>query len=288
VRWFFIKHKFAIMSKKALLALLIAVFIPIISYLVLKSTSEDAVTVPKKYFFDTVITSVEDGKTKTDTFWHKSANFKLVNHLGDTVHLYDIKGKAIVINLFFTSCGSICPQLTRSMAKLQQSFIRGGNTRRKIDTSVVQFISLSIDPERDSVSVLKSYADRYGVNPDNWWLLTGNRDTIYDYIFNELKIDKLEKVPISPEFPHTGRFVLLDRDYIVRGRLEQPYSGLQAQSESMKLLARDIGLLMLEKDRTKKSALFTKIIDLSWLWLIIVLAVTGFVWYMSQRRKING
>jgi protein SCO1/2 len=264
------------------------VFIPIFSYLILRSASEDAVILPKKYFFDTVVTSIQDGKTKTDTFWHKSANFKLVNQLGDTVQLYDIKGKAIVINLFFTSCGSICPQLTRSMAKLQQSFIKGGNTRRKIDTSVVQFISLSIDPERDSVSVLKSYADRFGVNPDNWWLLTGNRDSIYNYIFQELKIDKLEKVPVSPEFPHTGRFVLLDKEYIVRGRLEEPYSGLEAQSESMKTLARDIGLLMLEKDRTKKSEVFTSIIDLSWLWLIIILLVTGFFWYMSKRRKING
>mgnify|MGYP000110733935 CR=1 FL=1 len=202
--------------------------------------------------------------------------------------VYDIKGKAIVIDLFFTSCGSICPQLTRSMAKMQQSFIRGGNTRRKIDTSVVQFISLSIDPERDSVPVLKSYADRYDVNPDNWWMLTGNRDSIYNFIFQELKIDKLEKVPVSPEFPHTGRFVLLDRDYIVRGRLEQPYSGLANDSTSMATLARDIGLLMLEKDRTKKSKVFTDIVDLSWLWLIIILCVTGFVWYMSQRRKING
>lgn len=276
------------MNKKAFLALLIAIFIPVFSYLVLKSTSETAVTVPKKYFFDTVITKEENGKIKTDTFWHKTADFKLVNQLGDTVHLYDIKGKAIVIDLFFTSCGSICPQLTRSMAKMQQSFIRGGNTRRKIDTSVVQFISLSIDPERDSVPVLKSYADRYGVNPDNWWMLTGNRDTIYDFIFKELKIDKLEKVPVSPEFPHTGRFVLLDRDYIVRGRLEQPYSGLANDTASMAALARDIGLLMLEKDRTQKSKVFTDIIDLSWLWLIIILCVTGFVWYMSQRRKING
>lgn len=276
------------MNKKAFLALLIAVFIPIFSYLVLKSTSESAVTVPKKYFFDTVVTKEENGKIKTDTFWHKTANFQLVNQLGDTVHLYDIKGKAIVIDLFFTSCGSICPQLTRSMAKMQQSFIRGGNTRRKIDTSVVQFISLSIDPERDSVPVLKSYADRYDVNPDNWWMLTGNRDSIYNFIFQELKIDKLEKVPVSPEFPHTGRFVLLDRDYIVRGRLEQPYSGLANDSTSMATLARDIGLLMLEKDRTKKSKVFTDIVDLSWLWLIIILCVTGFVWYMSQRRKING
>jgi protein SCO1/2 len=53
-------------------------------------------------------------------------------------------------------------------------------------------------------------------------------------------------------------------------------------------LARDIGLLMLEKDRTKKSEVFTSIIDLSWLWLIIILLVTGFFWYMSKRRKING
>lgn len=276
------------MSKKAVYALLIAVIIPIFCYLVLKSASENAVIVPKKYFFDNVFTSEVNGKLKTDTLWHKTGNFKLINQLGDTVNLYDIKGKAIVINLFFTSCGSICPQLTRSMAKLQQGFIRGGNTRRKIDTSVVQFISLSIDPENDSVPVLKSYADRYGVNPDNWWLLTGNRDTIYDFIFNELKIDKLEKVPVSPEFPHTGRFVLLDKNYIVRGRLEEPYSGLEKENTSMKTLARDIGLLMLEKDRTKKSKIFTDIIDLSWLWLIIVLCVTGFVWYMSKRRKING
>ena len=274
------------MSKKAILALLVAVIIPIICYLILKSTSERTVSVPKRYFFDTVITSQENGKIKSDTFWHKSANLKLVNQLGDTVELYSIKGKAIVIDLFFTSCGSICPRLTRSMSKLQQSFSTGGNVRKKIDTSVVQFISLSIDPERDSVSVLKNYADRYGVNPDNWWMLTGNRDTIYNYIFNELKIDKLEKVPVSPDFPHTGRFVLLDKDYVVRGRLEEPYSGLD--STSLGTLARDIGLLMLEKDKTKRSTVFTQIVDLSWLWLLVVVCVAGFVWYMSKRRKING
>jgi len=282
----FLNYTDYIMTKKAVLALLIAVIIPVICYLWLKSASDSAVTVPKKYFFDSVITKEVNGKIKSDTLWHKSANFSLINQLGDTVQLYSIKGKAIVIDLFFTKCGSICPRLTNSMSKLQQSFITGGNVRQKIDTSVVQFISLSIDPERDSVSVLKEYADRNGVNPDNWWLLTGNRDTIYDYIFNELKIDKLVKEPVSPDFPHTARFVLLDKDYVVRGRLEQPYSGLD--SASLGALSRDIGLLMLEKDRSKRSTIFTQIIDLSWLWLLIVVLVTGFVWYKSNRRKING
>jgi len=274
------------MTKKALLALVVAVLIPVICYLMLKKASDSAVIVPKKYFVDSVVTSEKNGKKGTDTIWHKTANIRLVNQLGNTVNLYDIKGKAIVIDLFFTHCGSICPRLTRSMAKLQQSFTTGGNTRQKIDTSVVQFISLSIDPEHDSVPVLKDYADKYGVNPDNWWMLTGNRDSIYDFVFQELKIDKLSKEPVSPEFAHTSRFVLLDRNYIVRGRFEEPYSGLD--SASLSVLARDIGLLMLEKDRSKPNKVFAEIVDLSWLWLIIAVLISGFVWYMSSRRKING
>ncbi|MCZ2299850.1 MAG: SCO family protein [Chitinophagales bacterium] len=273
------------MGKRSIPALIIAIFIPIVGYLILRGVGENAVVFPKKYFFDTVVTKEVDGKLTTDTFWHKSANFRLVNQLGDTVELYDIKGKPIVIDLFFTSCGSICPQLTKSMKKLQQSFAKGGNTREKIDSSVVQFISLSIDPERDSVPVLKHYADAYGVNPDNWWLLTGNRDSIYDYIFNELKIDKLEKVPISPEFPHTGRFVLLDKNYVVRGRLEQSYSGIAKDSASLSVLARDIGLLFLEKDKKEKSKVASAIIDLSWLWLIALLLISGFIWSFTQRKK---
>ncbi|MCZ2225070.1 MAG: SCO family protein [Chitinophagales bacterium] len=276
------------MGKKSIPALMIAVLIPIIGYLFLRTIGERAVTMPKKYFFDSVITKEIDGKLVTDTVWHRTANFTLVNQLGDTVQLYDIKGKAIVFDIFFTRCGSICPQLTKSMSKLQQGFKRGGNTRSMVvDTSVVQFISLSIDPERDSVPVLKHYADKYGVNPDNWWLLTGNRDTIYDFIFKELKIDKLEKEPVSPDFPHTSRFVLLDKNYIVRGRLEQPYTGLQKDSASLELLSRDIGLLVLEKDKKQRNKVLSAIIDLGWLWLVIAVLISGFVWYIKQNRKAN-
>src|SRR5262249_17783010 len=148
---------------------------------------------------------------------------------------------------FFTSCAGICPKLTRNMSLLQQSFIKGGDTRKKIDTSIVQFISFSIDPVRDSASVLKSYADRFGVNHDNWWLLTGNRDSIYRFVFEEMKVDKYSDDPISPDFVHTNRFVLIDKNYHVRGY----YNGLD--SSSISKLARDIGLLMLEKDEKKES-----------------------------------
>lgn len=218
----------------------------------------------------------------TDSIWHKTANITLQNQLGETVSLYEKQGKIMVVDFFFTSCRSICSGLTRNMAKLQQSFLRGGDIRKKIDTSIVQFVSFTVDPEHDSVNVIKDYADRFGVNHDNWWMLTGSKDSIYRFAFEELKVDRFSEEPMSPDFVHTTRFVLLDKDRYVRGY----YNGLD--SSSLSKLARDIGLLMLEKDAKKKSTVFMQIIDLSWLWLIIIMLVIFFVLYMRKRRKING
>ena len=260
---------------------MIAILIPAVSYILLKTASDHAVVMPRKYLLDSVVTVVKNGKQEDDSIWHVTKNIRLINQLGDTVHLYDRQGKIIVLNFFFTSCRSICPMLTHNMVKMQQSFINGGEVRNKIDTSIVQFISMSIDPERDSVSVLKNYADRFGVNPDNYWMLTGKKDSIYRFAFEELKVDQFSVEPISPDFIHTSRFVLLDRNMVVRGY----YDGLDKDSTSLSQLARDIGLLMLEKDKTKKSELFLEIIDLKWLWAIVVLIVVVFVVVFYRNRN---
>ena len=270
------------MNKKALLALCLAIILPVGSYLILKGASENAVDMPRKYLLDSVIERVQNGKQISDSIWHKTANITLVNQLGDTVNLYDKPGKIMVLDFFFTHCRSICPRLTRNMVKLQHSFILGGDTRKKIDTSIVQFVSFTIDAERDSVSVLKDYADRFGVNHDNWWMLTGNHDSIAKFAFAELKVDKFSGEPVDSDFVHTNRFVVLDKNFVVRGY----YNGLD--SAALTKLARDIGLLMLEKDKTQKSELFASIINLKWLWLVIIILVGCFVLFMSSRRKING
>lgn len=237
------------MNKKALLALCIAIFIPLISYLCVRYVSTDAVIIPRHYLPDTVVEKVKDGKMTSDTVWHTVQDIRLVNQLGDSVNLYDIKGKVIVADFFFTSCRSICPFLTKNMARLQQSFLKGGDTRQKIDTSIVQFVSFSVDPERDSVARLKAYADRFGVNHDTWWMLTGPKDSIYNFAFEQLKVDKFSEEPVNPDFVHTSRFVLIDKDYQIRGY----YNGLDTVSLSQ--LARDIGILMLEKEHGSKAKL---------------------------------
>jgi protein SCO1/2 len=140
---------------------------------------------------------------------------------------------------------------------------------------------MTVDPARDSVPVIREYANSMGVISDNWWLLTGNRDSIYNFIFQELRLDKFSDEPVSPDFVHTSRFVLIDKNMQVRGY----YNGLD--STSLLKLAKDVGYIMLEKDKKKKSKVFQQIIDLSWLWLIIAVLVGGFVYYFTSTRQKN-
>lgn len=237
------------MSKKALLALLVAIILPVTCYFLVSGFSKGVVRMPPRYFADTVINKVVNGKSQTDTVWHKVPNLTLTNQLGKTVSFDDLEGKILVVNYFFTRCPSICPTLTKNMKKLQDAF-RIKDPRKRIDTPFVHFISLSVDPVRDSVPVLKKYADKYGVNSDGWWLLTGPKETIYDFAINETKLTAEDGGEVDANFIHTERFVLIDKDRVIRGY----YNGLD--STSMSRLAEDFTILMLERDKKKKRKLF--------------------------------
>jgi protein SCO1/2 len=266
------------MNKKALLAIAIAVLIPLASYFLVKQASDKAIALPAHYFPDTVINKVENGKSINDTVWHKVANFHLVNQLGDTVNLYSLQGKLIVMDFFFTSCRSTCPILTQNMRNMQRSFMKGGDAISAPDSNIVQFVSFSVDPETDSVSRLKKYADHYQIDPGNWWLLTGNRNTIYDYAFNELKVDKIDTLtPINPDFVHTTRFVLIDKNFNVRGF----YDG--TDSASLDKLSKDIGLLMLAVDDNPESLPFDPVQMV--IFFAIALVATIFVIRFIFRKK---
>ena len=223
--------------------------LPVVSYLIVKTASDDAVVMPPHYFPDSVINKIVDGKTVTDTVWHRVNNISLVNQLGDTVSLDDINGSIIIADYFFTRCPSICPTLTKNMKSLQDA-MKMKDYRRRIDSSYVRFLSFSVDPERDSPDVLKKYADKYAVNHDTWWFLTGDKKKIYDFAFNELKLGLQDGKGIDSNFIHTQKFVLIDKNRNVRGY----YNGLD--SSSMSKLAEDLTLLMLEKDKKKKREFF--------------------------------
>jgi len=226
------------LNTKAFSALLIAILLPLTGYWILKYYSKEAVHIPPRYFYDSVRTVEGNGKISTDTVWHHVKNISFTNQLGQKVSLDDLKGKIIVLDFFFTHCPSICPSLTRNMKKLQDSFQK--------NDSIVQFISFSVDPERDSVPQLRKFADRFKVDHDNWWFAQADRKTLYDFAFSEIKAS-IADTRIDTAFIHTENFFLLDSNRVVRGW----YNGLDTNRLSQ--LARDIPILLLEKSKTSPS-----------------------------------
>jgi protein SCO1/2 len=134
-----------------------------------------------------------------------------------------------------------------------------------------------VDPERDSVPVLKRYADRNGVNHDIWWMLTGPKKSIYDFAINEIKLAVQDGGQVDSNFIHTERFVLLDRDHVIRGY----YNGLD--STSLDKLSKDIGLLMLSVDDNPQQLPFDPV--LMAIFFAITVVVTIIVIRLIFRKK---
>jgi protein SCO1 len=265
------------LSRKALTAILLAVMVPVISYLLVKHASDGAIDMPGRYYYDTVTSVVRDGKQINDTLWHSVNDFKFQNQLGRTVSLSDLPGKVIVADFFFTRCPSICPKLTANIRKLQTA-LSSKDQFKQLNPAFVQFISFSVDPERDSVPVLKAYGDRMSVNPEIWWLLTGPKKQIYDFSINELKLGLADGEGVDSNFIHTQKLVLLDKEHVVRGY----YNGLD--SMDLKKMANDMVFIMLEKDKTYTSPL-NEMRPLLPIIIFILIATFGAVIYLSRKPK---
>mgnify|MGYP006273294941 FL=1 len=232
------------MKGRVFIALIVVVIIPVASYLIVNHYSKGAIEMPRRYFYDTVLVKTEKGREVTDTVWHKIKPFKLKNQFGEEVGLDDWGEKIIVVDFFFSSCPSICPTLTRNMKRLQTAF-------KKTDT-IVRFISFTIDPERDSVAKLKAYGDKYQIDHDTWWMLTGPKKEIYDIALNEFKASVASNGNIDTGFIHTEKIFLLDKEHVVRGW----YNGLD--SVHLDQVIKDVVLLNMERDKKKKRNLFRK------------------------------
>jgi protein SCO1/2 len=162
---------------------------------------------------------------------HTIGDFSLINQNGKVVTQEDYKDKIYVSDFFFTTCPTICPIMTRNMAKIQKEFNE--------DDSVM-LLSHSVTPEIDSVSVLRDYADRKGVIDAKWNVTTGDKKHIYELARKSYFAVVDEGDGGVQDFIHTENFILVDKKRQVRGY----YDG--TQDEEMDRLINDIKTLQKE------------------------------------------
>src|SRR5207344_3359932 len=99
--------------------------------------------------------------------------FALTSQDGEQVTLAHFRGKVVAVTFIFTLCTATCPVLTPMMSFVQDQL--GHDFGAKI-----AFVSITVDPERDTPAVLKAYAQSFGANLAGWSFLTGDAQVIQD------------------------------------------------------------------------------------------------------------
>ena len=159
---------------------------------------------------------------------HKIADFTLINQYGDTITQDTFKNKIYVANFFFTRCQGICPVMATNMETVQEAF--------KNDNDVL-FLSMSVTPIKDSVSVLNAYAKEKGAIKGKWHFTTGDKKHIYNLARKSYMAVLDEGDGGEQDFIHTEQFMLIDKKRQIRGF----YDG--TKPEDIELLKKDIRTL---------------------------------------------
>lgn len=223
-------------TNKYILGIAVAALLPLSFFYITRFFSDGKLKLPPYERIERIETRMSGRDLVKDTIYHKVADLELTNQLGKRVSLNkDLKGKILVIDFIFTSCPTVCPAITQNMKDLQKAYI-------KKNPDLVQFISISVDPERDSVPALRAYADRFSADHDRWWFLTGNKDSIFHYAKNELGLI-LDDADVAGDFVHSQKFVLLDTMRYIRGY----YDG--SDKLATKQVADNIYILNVEKPK---------------------------------------
>ena len=150
-----------------------------------------------------------DFSPKWNSVDHKIPKFQLINQNGDTITNDDYTGKIYIADFFFTTCPGICPKLTKHMKILDDLYSNNDQ---------IKFLSHTVMPWYDSVSVLNEYGKRYDIDSEKWNLVTGEKEEIYRVARDGYFADNSFKAQESVnEFIHTENFYLIDKNGKIRG-----------------------------------------------------------------------
>ena len=142
-------------------------------------------------------------------------DFELRDQTGNSFGTDQLKDKPWVANFIFTRCPTTCPVQTRNLAKLQKQL------KKMPGAQDVQLVSITVDPQFDTESVLADYAQKMKADPQGWHFLTGTRDDIWNLCKKGFKLAVDDAPPAAPSpIMHSSKMMLVDREGRIRGFYE--------------------------------------------------------------------
>jgi protein SCO1/2 len=159
--------------------------------------------------------------------------FQLTNQNGQPFGSGQLAGKIWIADFVYTTCPGPCPMISGRLSELQ----------KPLEKSDVHLVSFSVDPERDTPAVLRSYAAKLQAEPGRWDFLTGPKSTIYKLSHDGFKLAVSDGNDVQGLPVHSTRMVLVDRHGQIRGYYDA------TEPEAMTKLLSDTNHLLREQPK---------------------------------------
>jgi protein SCO1/2 len=139
--------------------------------------------------------------------------FTLTDQAGKTLRLGDLRGKVLLVSFIFTTCSGGCPATTHRMAQVQEALRQRGLWK----DGRIRFISITLDPKRDTPEVLRNYMRLYDADPGGWSFLTGSADEVAKVV---AAWGMWARPTANGQLDHPSRIFLVD----AQGRIREIYN----------------------------------------------------------------
>ena len=146
------------------------------------------------------------GGDDKDTIYYSVPGFELISQTGETITQKTFDNCIYIANFFFASCKDVCPKMN---AKVESVYTK----IKEQNIKEIKFLTITVDPENDSVPVLAEYANKFHADPKSWYFATGTKEEIF-------KTGKGFLLPVSIEdktIDHSQQLLLIDKNKHIRG-----------------------------------------------------------------------
>jgi len=144
---------------------------------------------------------------RTVPAYSRVPRFQLVNQKGQPFGSAQLAGKIWIADFIFTSCPGPCPLISSRMSELQ----------KPLEKTDIHLVSFTVDPEKDTPEVLRTYAEKLHAQLKRWDFLTGSRPAIYALARDGFKLAVADGSDETGMPVHSTRIVLVDRRGVIRG-----------------------------------------------------------------------
>ena len=131
---------------------------------------------------------------------------------GERLGLDALRGKVVLVSFIYTTCNGVCPLTTQALVGAQKKL-----QEAKLWGKSVEFVSITLDPKRDTPRVLRDYAASFKTDPAAWHFLTGSTEKVNEVI---TAWDMWVKSDSGGVLDHPSRAFLID----ARGRQREIYN----------------------------------------------------------------